>query len=1112
MKLPPSRSPYRRPASRVPARGARLHIETLEGREVPATFTVTNLADGTGIGSLRDAITAANAAANVGGPDTIDFTVAGPITLASSLPDVTDAVVIDGSTAPGFNATTKAPIVEVNGATAFNTFRFAAGSAGSRIQFLSITGSSSNGITLDAGNVTVLGNYIGLKADGTTSAGNRRNGILVNAASAGNVIGTAAAKNVIGANTDAGINLSGSTGNVVAGNFVGTNATGLAARANGGGGLFLDGASNNQIGGFTTPPSNVGKTPNLFSGDRPPDGNLISGNAADGVLIQGGGSNTLAGNFIGTDATGIAPLGNALNGVNIQNSNGNVLAGTTATQDPFIYFNVVSGNGQNGLLVNNSNGTVVQANFFGLGSDDKTGVGNGGNGVVFQGTSSNTTFGGPIPLGNVVAANVGNGVVVSGTGGNFVASNNFTGVAAFQPITTLGNKGDGWNITATGGNIVLQVGNIISGNGGDGIEVGGAATGVQIVQNIIGLNTDGQSLIPNLGDGIKITGTASNVVVGGTAVPGSIVPVQTISGNGGWGVNVNTTGANVQVNFSHIGTTSGGIAAGAPTALGNGLGGIQLSGTSGVAIGSTDPAKPTVVSGNKDIGIFMVGTTGARVVNTLIGIGRDGSAVGNAFDGVAIRVSSNITIGGVAPMTGNAIANNGGNGVTIGGSPAAVTTVGIEVTGNAIFANARIGIDLGNDGVTANGANPRAFPNNGQNKPVFTAATNNFSSVVVAGTFASRPSRAYRVEYFATPAGGGVQRFLGAQTVTTDGAGNATLAAGFPLPADVGEGSAVTATATDLTTFDTSEFALTAALTTAPLLTAYGEGAGGAGLVNVYNQDGSFRFTLQPYGLFGGGVTVATGDVNGDDVDDIVAGAGPGGGPRVVVLDGVTGAVRTTFFAYEPTFGGGITVAAGAVTGDARADVLTGPGAGGGPRVRVFDPSKGYAAVADFYALEPTFGGGITVAVGEATGDSREDIVVGAGPGGGPRVVVFDGLTFQAVATFYAFAPSFAGGVYVTANNGLIGVGAGAGGGPLVSLFAQGPAGYTPVTNLFAFDSSFTGGVRVNIEGGAKPLLYVGAGPGPLGPRVRAFDLSTRILMKDFFAFDRSFPGGVFVG
>jgi hypothetical protein len=170
---------------------------------------------------------------------------------------------------------------------------------------------------------------------------------------------------------------------------------------------------------------------------------------------------------------------------------------------------------------------------------------------------------------------------------------------------------------------------------------------------------------------------------------------------------------------------------------------------------------------------------------------------------------------------------------------------------------------------------------------------------------------------------------------------------------------------------------------------AAGPGAGSPQVI-VYNANGSVRFRLVAFPGFVGGVRVATGDVTGDGTADVVAAAGPGGGPHVRVFDGRTGGLVREFFAFSPGFAGGVFVAAADLTGDGRAEVVVGAGAGGGPHVRVFSVATG-AEVFGFFAFDVGFTGGVSVAAGDVTGDSRADVIVGAGPGGGPHVKAFDG-------------------------------------------------------------------------------------------------------------------------
>jgi hypothetical protein len=300
-------------------------------------------------------------------------------------------------------------------------------------------------------------------------------------------------------------------------------------------------------------------------------------------------------------------------------------------------------------------------------------------------------------------------------------------------------------------------------------------------------------------------------------------------------------------------------------------------------------------------------------------------------------------------------------------------------------------------------------------------------------------------------------------------------------------------------------------------------GAGAGGLPEVRVFDAATGATLADFLAydpgFRGGVRVAVGDVNGDGVPDIITAPGPSGGPNIRVWDGKTFSLVRSFMAYAPGFTGGVYVAAGDTNGDGFADIVTGPDAGGGPHVEVFSGKDG-SLLQSFFAYAPTFPGGVRVAAGDANGDGKADIVVGAGPGGGPHVQVFDGTNVAHVLqSFFAYTPSFTGGVYVAAGdvNGDghadIVTGAGAGGGPHVQVFSG--TNLAVLESFFAYAPAFPGGVRVgvvpdvNVNGVAD--VVTAAGPGG-GPHTKVFSGAGATVLDSFFAYAPTFLGGVFVG
>jgi CSLREA domain-containing protein len=202
-------------------------------------------------------------------------------------------------------------------------------------------------------------------------------------------------------------------------------------------------------------------------------------------------------------------------------------------------------------------------------------------------------------------------------------------------------------------------------------------------------------------------------------------------------------------------------------------------------------------------------------------------------------------------------------------------------------------------------------------------------------------------------------------------------------------------------------------------LFAVAAGAGGGPVVRVFNEDESLRFAFFAFDpRFGGGVRVAVGDVTGDRFDDIVVGAGPGGGPNVKVFDGVTGAEVASFFAYTPDFSLGVHLAVGDVNGDGFADIIAGAGSGGGPNVKVFS-GRDRSELLSFFAYDPGFRGGARVGAGELDGFAGDEIVTIAGPSGGPDVRVWDRFG-DVIDRFFAFDPAYRAGGFVSVLDGRI--------------------------------------------------------------------------------------------
>jgi parallel beta-helix repeat protein len=778
-----------RPVRHRPTRPktSRLSVETLDDRTLPSAFTVTTNAND-GPGSLRQAILDSNANP---GPDTIGFNIGGggvqTIQPTAALPEITDAVVIDGTTQPGFAGS----LLVVLTGTAFdggaNGYGLWITAGSSTVRGLVVNGFAGADIRIEAGgNNLIAGNYLGTDDTGTAAVRNPFTaGVGVLVGSANNTVGgtTAADRNLISGHAAAGVSVSGpgATGNQILGNFVGTTVDGTARLGNANGVVVDGGASANVIGGAV-----------------PGAGNLLSGNNNVGLGLIAGTGNLVQGNRIGTDATGAVSLRN-LTGVFVQGGVGHLIGGAEPGAG-----NLISGNvGPNasfgyGLIITNDGATgavardhQVLGNYVGTNAAGTAAVPNTNDGIRVDFGSLNVTVGGTSPAArNVVSGNGQVGIFIT-SGRNNVVQGNYVGTNA-AGTAALPNGDSGVIVGGTGntvGGTAPGAGNLVSGNRLFGVGVSGVFNLVQ--GNFIGTDVTGTAA---LGNGFAGVGAQGNLhTIGGTA-PGA---GNIISGNGGYaGVRL-TGGQAIRVQGNFIGTDVTGT-----RALGNGKFGVAVDSGLNHLIGGAAPGARNIISAN-GTGVAVI-TNQIIVQGNLIGTDVTGTApLGN---GVGVFLTfSNKTIGGTAPGEGNTIAFNTGVGVLV--DPVEGFS-GHRIRGNSIHSNGGLGIDLRGDGVTANDpGDADTGPNQLQNFPVLSVALAG-ASTRVSGNLNSAANATFNLDFYASaaadPSGFGEgARYLGSAIVNTDASGNVSFQ--VTLAAATTPGEVVTATATDLAG-NTSEF------------------------------------------------------------------------------------------------------------------------------------------------------------------------------------------------------------------------------------------------------------------------------------------------------------------
>ena len=604
-----------------------------------------------------------------------------------------------------------------------------------------ISGNASNGVVIDTSTATanvIQGNYIGTDVAGLLALGNGVAGVAVlNGASDVTID-----QNVISGN-GGGVSMSGidiigpgTTGVVVTGNLIGTDATGTIAIGNVGAGVYIENSADNTIGGTAAAERNV-----------------ISGNDGDGIQITGSGStgNVVLGNYIGTDASGIAALGNAtgvaiadasgniigdsvtgagnvisgnidfgvaftgttssgnlvlgnrvgtdasgtfalpnLDGVTFLGGSGNVAGGTTAEAR-----NIISGNSRYNVSIVADNNTVL-GNWIGLDATGTLSVATNVAGILINGVAGNVIGGTAAGAGNVISGN-GTGVWVTNTSSGNQIQGNYIGIN-FDGTAAVGNTSDGVTVDAgatdnTIGGTTLAARNVISGNDLNGVVLDGAATTANVIQgNIIGLDITGETDLGNSREGIYIISAAHDNAIGGTVAGAGNV----ISGNDQFGVRL--LGAGVSGNLiagNFIGTDDDGV-----SAIGNSLGGIQIeSNASGNTIGGATAAARNLISGNTLNGIEINGNgaTGNLVQGNWIGLDAPGTGdLGNSGNGIRIIAAPNNTIGGLTAMPGNGLGN-----VISGNDSAGIRLADNAGSDNTIIQGNIIGLTA--DGLTSRG-------------------------------------------------------------------------------------------------------------------------------------------------------------------------------------------------------------------------------------------------------------------------------------------------------------------------------------------------------------------------------------------------------------------------
>lgn len=462
---------------------------------------------------------------------------------------------------------------------------------------------------------------------------------------------------------------------------------------------------------------------------------------------------------------------------------------------------VINRFGGDGIHLREGGGNFVEGNFIGTNVAGSASLHNVGSGVYIT-LDTNETIGGTTAAArNLLSGNMGQGVFIVGSAASgHQVYGNFIGVDV-TGMSDLGNAGTGVGVSDSPmnkiGSTIAGAGNVISGNNFSGVEIFDAnAVGNFVQGNLIGTNLTGTAGIGNKNGGVNIARTAGNTLGGTASGARNVISDNTI------GVFLSEPGAtNNLVQGNYIGTSSSGT-----VALGNSDTGVVLVGAPANTIGGAVPGARNVISGNTKTGLNITGgaATGNQVQGNYIGTDVTGAApLGNGFQGVQLGTTFMNTIGGTGAGTGNVIAFNGENGITIPDP----FSLGNAFRRNSIFLNNKLGINLSGGmedafGVTSNDAGDGDTGANGlQNFPLLASVTSGGGNTIINGSLNSTANTIFQIDFYSNvscdPSGHGEgETYIGTSAVgPTDINGNVVF--NITLPIQVPGGRNITATATD---------------------------------------------------------------------------------------------------------------------------------------------------------------------------------------------------------------------------------------------------------------------------------------------------------------------------